>query len=315
MPLVLLTVNEPDPDLRTLVFQLVLADGLTPALGEAGGQPQISVNDGSGWSAWTNTGIGTLSAIGHGRYDATLDVSILSTVGTRVESRYASVNTAECPGDSAVVVAAATTPGGGGGGTTQVTTGNAELTIRTSQQPYSTPAELLKRLDLRTVGDLCSDNGTRVLATALPTDPNLHAALIDASAILEQYATRGGVYSPADLAALAALPDTDPGSGNPYGVASGALKRFMVRLVTVMLFERRPDMELKQPWIWEQVEKDLTALADGKEIFSFLQTQDAGRQSHEVETARIIQKREGIVVNSMSRFWGRQNNQRDPRRQ
>ena len=195
------------------------------------------------------------------------------------------------------------------------TSSDAQLTIRTSQQPFATAAQLLKRLDLRTVGDLCSDNGTRVAAGALASDPNFFAAIIDASAIIEQYATRGGVYSPGDLALLAALPDSDPGGGANFGVAGGALLRLMVRLVTVLLFERRPDMELKNPWIWEQVKKDLEELAAGAQVFGFVQTQDAGRQSHEVETARVIQRREGVVAGPMRRFWGLQPNQRDPRRQ
>ncbi len=85
---------------RTVHFQLVTTDGITPAIFEAAGQPQISTNNGS----WTNTGIGTLSHVGNGRYSATLTVAAVATAGDWIETRYKSANTAECPGDSVEVV-------------------------------------------------------------------------------------------------------------------------------------------------------------------------------------------------------------------
>lgn len=93
-------VNEPIASHRRLYFHLVATDGITAALGEAGGQPQVSVNG----AAWTNTGIGTLTAVGSGRYYADLSVLLLTTVGDVIETRYKSSNTAECPGDTAEVV-------------------------------------------------------------------------------------------------------------------------------------------------------------------------------------------------------------------
>lgn len=97
---VLVQVNESVADRRAVVFQLVAIDGVSPANGENDGQPQVSVNFG----AWANGGIGTLSLIGNGRYSAILDPSVITSPGTRIETRYKSVNTAECPGDSVLVV-------------------------------------------------------------------------------------------------------------------------------------------------------------------------------------------------------------------
>lgn len=76
-------------------------DGITPETGEAGGQPQISTNGG----AWTGTGIGTLSAIGQGRYYAELTSGAVASAGDIIETRFKSGNTAETPGDSVQVVA------------------------------------------------------------------------------------------------------------------------------------------------------------------------------------------------------------------
>ena len=87
---------------RRVYFHLVDAtDGITPETGEAAGQPQISTNGG----AWTNTDIGTLNAIGNGRYYAELAQTAVATAGDIIETRYKSAATAECPGDSVQVVA------------------------------------------------------------------------------------------------------------------------------------------------------------------------------------------------------------------
>ena len=95
-------IGEPVDSKRRLYFHLVGTDGITPSTTEAGGQPQISIDGG----AWANGGIGTLSAIGNGRYYADLAVGIADTVGRVIETRFKSATTAECPGDSAVVVTA-----------------------------------------------------------------------------------------------------------------------------------------------------------------------------------------------------------------
>src|SRR5689334_19540913 len=86
---------------RRVYFDLRQSDGLSPATSEAGGQPQIS-SDGA---SWTNTGIGTLTAIGQGRYYADLTQTAVLTAGTAIETRYKSASTIECPGTSIHVVA------------------------------------------------------------------------------------------------------------------------------------------------------------------------------------------------------------------
>lgn len=86
---------------RRVFFHLVGADGITPATGESGGQPQISTNGG----AWSNTGIGALTSIGNGRYYADLTAAAVGNSGDVIQTRYKSANTAECPGDSVRVVA------------------------------------------------------------------------------------------------------------------------------------------------------------------------------------------------------------------
>lgn len=98
----LVLANDATATYRRVYFDLRDAtDGITAETGEAGGQPQISTNGG----AWTNTGIGTLSAIGNGRYYAELTQAAVANAGDVIETRYKSANTAETPGDTVQVVA------------------------------------------------------------------------------------------------------------------------------------------------------------------------------------------------------------------
>ena len=65
------------------------ADGMTPEIGEAGGQPQVEVNGGG----FVNTA-GVLVSLGNGAYYVQLTAAELSAVGSFMV-RYKSANTAE----------------------------------------------------------------------------------------------------------------------------------------------------------------------------------------------------------------------------
>lgn len=98
--MVFVNKNEPTAARRRVYFHLVDAtDGMTPETGEAGGQPQISIDGG----AWTDVGIGVLVHIGYGRYYAELTQVITNVDDALIETRYKSANTAECPGDSVTI--------------------------------------------------------------------------------------------------------------------------------------------------------------------------------------------------------------------
>lgn len=98
----LVKANEATAARRRCYFHLVdETDGKTPETGEAAGQPQVSTNG----AAFTDTGIGTLTHLGNGRYYADLTQTLVATAGDQIETRYKSAATAECPGDSFQVVA------------------------------------------------------------------------------------------------------------------------------------------------------------------------------------------------------------------
>jgi hypothetical protein len=101
MTRLLVKANESTAARRRVYFDLRdAADGMTPETGEADGQPQISTNGG----AWTDSGIGALTHIGHGRYYTDLTQATVASAGDLIETRYKSVATAESPGDSMQVI-------------------------------------------------------------------------------------------------------------------------------------------------------------------------------------------------------------------
>jgi hypothetical protein len=87
---------------ETVYFDVFLTDNVSPALNEAGGQPQTLLNAGT----FSDNGIGVLTHNGYGRYSATLNTGSLSVaVGDVIRTRYKGAATAEAFGDTFVVVA------------------------------------------------------------------------------------------------------------------------------------------------------------------------------------------------------------------
>lgn len=91
--------NEATAARRRVYFTVWDALQSTPVTTEEGGQPQVSVDGGS----WTNTGIGTLTAIGNGRYYAELTQALTNVDNAVIQTRYKSANTCEFPGTTAVI--------------------------------------------------------------------------------------------------------------------------------------------------------------------------------------------------------------------
>jgi hypothetical protein len=92
--------NEATAARRRAYFYCVDAtDGMSPETGEAGGQPQVSLDG----EAFTNTGIGTLTHLGNGRYYADLTQTKVNVTSGVLSTRYKSANTAEIPGSTLVV--------------------------------------------------------------------------------------------------------------------------------------------------------------------------------------------------------------------
>ena len=176
-------------------------------------------------------------------------------------------------------------------------------TVSTSAVAVLTTAagEVVKRVDWRVFADLCSDSGSRLASSAaVQADANFLALVRDAYAELESALTVGGRYSPADIAALVA--DTGVGAGKFYRVLSD--------VVVLLAFRRRPDKAQGDPTILKEARDTLQQLRDGERIFSFEQSADAGRMTHEREEEADVVERDGLVYQAR-RIFGRRGNRRN----
>lgn len=182
-------------------------------------------------------------------------------------------------------------------------------TVDSNATAYITDAEVYDACDVRVLADLCSDTGTRLgsstdvalMKTALTASTAFQALKRDACGEVESYCLQGGRYKPEDLAALVASAT----------MGKGKLLRLLTRLIVVMAYERRPDREMKQPWILETVGDELQALRDGIAIFSFVEAEEAGVVSSRIETADQVEARNGVVYQAR-RLFGRRSNRDRP---
>lgn len=168
-------------------------------------------------------------------------------------------------------------------------------TLLSATTSYLSPGEFLKRVDVNTVGDLCSDTKVRITPTALLTDPNLQAALDDAAGDVESAVQMGGKYTPADLAVLIAT----------ASVGRAKLYRIITAIAKVYLVERRPGANVPEEFLAgaDRAQAAIKALAQGIEIFSFKEAADAGRIDTKPATPQDVTDRFGPVVQA-SRYFG-----------
>lgn len=163
-------------------------------------------------------------------------------------------------------------------------------TVNSTSSPYCTPAQYLKYADARTTGDLVGDVGQRVDPPTLLTDAVLAAALLRASGDVEAACLAGERYLPADLTALAGT------AGGEY------LAGLVADLALGYLYRRRPDKG-KAPGAVEDALAKLAALKSGEAVFGIVEVEQAGRGSHEVETASDVEDR-ALTATEMSRYFG-----------
>lgn len=131
---------------------------------------------------------------------------------------------------------------------------------------YATPSDMLARYDARRLGDLVNDDGTRATSTALLTDPNLQAALDDASGMLDAAIQRGQKYTVQDIASIVAATT----SSNPLYNSYKLLVRLCCDLAYGLLVGRRAynatDTAAQAPRYVEAL-RQLQLLEDGEWVF------------------------------------------------
>lgn len=121
---------------------------------------------------------------------------------------------------------------------------------------YAEPSDMLARHDQSVVAQLCSDDGHKVPAEDLATDPNLLAALEDASGDVEAALLIGKRYSVEDLEGL---------TGNSLA----KLKRIVCTIAMANLLERRPVVHIQEADTYlKRAEAYLEQLRTGQRIFN-----------------------------------------------
>jgi len=169
-------------------------------------------------------------------------------------------------------------------------------TCISSPTPYASPADYLARVDVRLTGDLARDDGTEASPAELLTDPNLAAALADASGIVEACVLTSQRYSVADLGVL---------TGNSLAF----LKRIICGLAVQCMRWRRGYMEESSYPLYKEAARWLDELHDGREIFAFAETARAGLPDWQAVTPSDLWRYRPTSVTSNPN-WGIRPNRR-----
>ena len=177
------------------------------------------------------------------------------------------------------------------------------MTSNSSALAYAAPSDLFALYDIRTVADLCSDTGQRLggspnpNASVVATSARLLKLLLVNSGRVEASVVKGQRYLPTDLQVL-----------------TGASQQYLIQIVCALtmgdLFRARPDLGKADDTYREACEA-LKALAEGEQIFAFVETEAAGVMTDYVETRADVDAR-NLTTRSCYRLFGRRNNQERP---
>ena len=137
-------------------------------------------------------------------------------------------------------------------------------TALSSSSSYATPTQLLVYHDVRGMGDLINDDGTRATSATVLASATVQEHLNAASGMVEASCLKAGRYTPTDLGTTLT------------GVSKELLVKIVCELAWWSLYTRRNPMANMTPsatWAYQQ----LDALEKGKEIFGFTEHSLAGQ--------------------------------------
>lgn len=142
---------------------------------------------------------------------------------------------------------------------------------------FATPTDFLNRYDVRTVGDICSDDGTRVTESALATNDKLTTALNTATGQILAAVLQGERYTAADLAAMT-------------GESAAYLTDLTCRIAFWLLWQRKPYTDDQQRMeAKERADQALELLRTGAHVFDITANKEAGRANIDTVTRTEIQ--------------------------
>jgi hypothetical protein len=149
---------------------------------------------------------------------------------------------------------------------------------------FATTADMLLRYDARTLGDLCSDVGTRIPEALLVSDPKLVALLDTATGQIKAAVLRGDRYKTVDLESLT-------GESREY------LVDMTCRIAFWLLWQRKPysddqnRMEAKKG-----ADEALELLRTGAHVFDVDTAIEAGKPYVETVTRTEIANNWNLVA-------------------
>lgn len=160
---------------------------------------------------------------------------------------------------------------------------------------YATPADMITRYDVRVLGDLVSDTGTRVASGSLSANAVLLAVLEDASGEIDSACLQAKRYTSADLAAL---------TGN----SAAHLKRITCTIAFGLLWERRPwsdDDDSGREEAQKRARQQLDMLRKGITVFDVEEAKDAGLPAVESTAIQIINSNNLPVDQARGHYYPR----------
>ncbi len=187
-------------------------------------------------------------------------------------------------------------------------------TVESSTQLYLPVSEFLKRVDPNIVANLCSDNiSSPVPISALPTDPNLIAAIVDACGLFESAVLLGERYIPDDILNMIFISVNGVFTTNllsPLPVGAGLIFRLLSNLTWINLWSRRPNKGAPLPPDIEWTKEFLEQLSCGVRIIGFVETERAGHPHFHNMSPREV-RREELTTWIAERYFGFRSNMLD----
>lgn len=128
---------------------------------------------------------------------------------------------------------------------------------------YADGYDLVARYDIDVIGDLATDEREPLDRDVIPTHPHVLVALEDAAGEMDVALQAGGMYTPAQLAAM---------TGNSLNHR----KRINCAIAMALLFERRPGVRMdNREEIVKNARGHITALRRGENVFGIPEHIDA----------------------------------------
>lgn len=162
---------------------------------------------------------------------------------------------------------------------------------------YATSADLAERFDVRRIGDLLTDDDTRVASGDFATNQNLYTALLDATQQINSAIRKGNRYTRAEIYALYTSGSTQD------NFARQLLTKWCCVLGFAYLVARRGYNHqeiMSQVPFYAEAKDFLEQLANGERVLDTEAAADAGRTTYTAQ----FSSNNNMLTDAASRLLG-----------